>query len=198
MSKLVVSELDIPEQLESNTSRKLVRSFLFKNFVVSSYSGGPHFTIGNLKTKKVWTSESIISTPGLSTTYYPFVYTLSGSYLQQINVEMETVSGLSQRNFEDSNIRALISSKIYLVGVEANKFHLWTRSQITSTSKEIDITKWQEICGQVNAVSDHSTIINDTTLILINANPSSCLFQVTTSSITIFNVLYSKLLGMGH
>lgn len=178
MSKLVVSELEIPEQLESNTSRKLTRSHLFKNFVVSSYSGGPHFSIGNVKTKKVWTSESIMSTPGLSTTCYPFIYTLSGSYLQRINVEKETVSGLSQRNFEKANVRALISSKIYVVGVEANKIHLWNRSQLTSTSKLIDLTKWQEICGQINAVSDYSTIINDTTLILINANPSSCLFQV--------------------
>lgn len=177
MSKLVVSELEIPEQLESNTSRKLVRSFLFKNFVISSYSGGPHFSIGNTRTKKVWISESIISTPGLSTTYYPFIYTLSGTHLQQINVEMETVSGLSQRDFEKANVRALISSRNYIVGVEANKLRIWNRSQITSTSKQIDLTKWQEICGQINAVSDHSTIINDATLILINANPSSCLFQ---------------------
>lgn len=181
MSKSVAVDLEIPEQLESNTSRKLVRSYLFKDFVVSSYLGGPHFSIANIKTKKVWVSESIITTPSLLTTFYPFVYTLSGAYLQQINVEMETVSGLCQKDFDKANIRALISSKSYVVGVETDKIHVWNRAHITSTPKQISTAEEQELCGQINAVSDHSTIINDNILVIINANPSGCLFQVTIS-----------------
>lgn len=181
MKRIEKIELPIPEQIEKNTSSKLVKSHIFGgSYIVSIYSGNCNFTFTQLKDHKVHHEVSSEPFTNLITYNFPNVYYLTDSALECYDVKTEKSSSYKQTKAVKSNVRGLVSSDKRIVGIGINSLFIWKTDELAKNTEpeEFETADYQDICGQINSVSDFSAIVNNKKVVVINTNLSNTLFQV--------------------
>lgn len=186
MRRIEKIELPIPEQLKENTSSKLVKSRIFGgSYIVSTYSGNCNFTFTRIKDRSVATKINTEPITNLITYSFPNMYYLTDSSLESYNVRNNKSEKFEQTKAVKANVRGLVSSDKRIVGIGINSLFTWDISKLSEDPEpdEFETTDYQDICGQINSVSDFSTIINNKKVIVINTNLSNTLFQVNNKNI---------------
>lgn len=190
MRRIEKIELPIPEQIKENTSSKLAKSRIFGGtYIVSTYSGNCNFTFTRIKDRSVTSKVSSEPFTNLITYNFPNMYYLTDTSLEGYNVRSNVSSKFKQTKGVKSNVRGLVSSDKRIVGIGINSLFIWDIDNLSKNPEpeEFETTDYQDICGQINSVSDFSTIINNKKVIVINTNLSNTLFQVNFNNVTYSN-----------
>lgn len=199
-------DIGIPESLEINGTYKFEKSYLDDTgeFVIAKYAGTSSVVIGNIKSK----TTSVIKSPSCSdinhfTVCCPLLFTLTDNFIQAINITSCTFEQFFQDSFLNADIKYILTNSKYLIGVGIKRLIVWKRDCLSEPPKVIKMTPLQDAlgCGQIGSISQSTSFMDESRVIIVNRNPSACFFQVFTILIILILLyfhLYSHLIGMGH
>lgn len=182
-------DIGIPESLEINSTNKFEKSYLDDTgeFVIAKYSGISSVVIGNIKTK----TSSVIRSALCSeinhlTICYPLLFTLTDNFIQAINIKSSTFEQIFQDSYLNEDIKHIITNSKYLVGIGIKRLIVWKRDSLQVPPKVIKMSTLQDDCGcgQIGSISQSTSFIDTTKIIIVNRNPSGCLFQVNINIIS--------------
>ena len=176
-------DLGIPELLDFNSSNKFEKSYLDDTgeFVVAKYTGTSSVAIGNIKAK----SSNVIKSALCAEISHlalcsPFLFTLTDNFIQAINVKTSSFEQIFQDSTLNEDIKFILTNTQYLVGVGIKQLTVWERRGLQEPPRVIKMTSQQDAagCGQIGSISQLTSFVGTTTILISNRNPSACLFQV--------------------
>ena len=180
----------IPELLDIN---KFEKSYLDDTgeFVVARYSGTSSVVIGNVKSKSSNVIKSALCTDiNHLAICCPLLFTLTDNFIQVINITSYTFEQIFQDSFFNEDIKYILTNSKYLVGVGIKRLIVWKREALQEPPKVIKMTPLQDAlgCGQIGSISQSTSFIDSTRIIVINRNPVACLFQVKHNNLFSFSL----------
>jgi len=175
-SRAQLVQLQIPEQLESNINCKLDRAFLIRGHVVARYTNSGTLVVGNAMLKSLHSIPN--PSPILAMTLcYPHVVTVHVSETVQVyNVESKQCDQYQQEKGLVEGVRCILANSRMLLGLAPKRIIVWDRD--TMTSQPPRVVDLSSTPTQIASIGEFSTLVGDTRVLLINANPGGHAFQV--------------------
>lgn len=119
-----------------------------------------------------------------------YLLVMSGEHLRLYNkaacfkkvFDTESPDFERKEEFNAVGIRLLVANPSYIVGIGIKSLLYWklpvAATALGTDFKVFSMTDYQDESGQIGSVSEFSSFIDTDKLIIINNNPSTCLFQV--------------------